>query len=228
MRKVLIGIGVYVAVMAALAIYCWHIWTFGTDTGTFSQIVSDAFGGFRDGPEQGTHFRFHWAPILATLWPIVALTHSALSLEIAQIVLTALAAIPLYLLVRAHADEGWLAVRCGLLALFYPPLAAVAFLEFHEIAFYAATAIALFWAADAARWGWFAILAVVAALIREEAWHHLLDFGQCVCRDRLALHATGPARVCSSVLRANRGIWRSPDSASRPRAQRRWGSTLGS
>ncbi|MEO6990637.1 MAG: DUF2079 domain-containing protein [Candidatus Baltobacteraceae bacterium] len=164
----LVGIVVYAAVMGGIAAYRWHIWTFGTDTGTFSQVVLDAFGGFRDGPEQGTHFRFHWAPMLATLYPLVALTRSALSLEFAQIALSALAAVPLYALVRAHASER-LAVACGLLALFYPPLVAVAFLEFHEIAFYAPVAIALFWAADRARWRAFAAFALVAVLIREEA-----------------------------------------------------------
>ncbi len=168
MRKLWIATFVYVAILGALALWRWHIWTYGTDTGTFAQIVADAFGGFRDGPEQGTHFRFHWAPLLATLYPLVALARSPLSLQFAQIVLIAATAFPLYGIVRGYAAEES-AFRAGLLALMYPPLAAVAFTEFHEIAFYPATALGLFWAADRRRWIAFAGLALASALIREEA-----------------------------------------------------------
>jgi uncharacterized membrane protein len=153
--------------MLALQAYRWHIWTFGTDLGTFSQAILDTPGGFRDGPETGTHFRFHWAPLMGTLYPILALTHSALSLEFAQVVLIGLCAFPMYALARAHAGER-LAVFCGLLPLFYPPLVAVAFLEFHEIAFYPAIAIALMWAADRERWAWFGVFAALGAIVREE------------------------------------------------------------
>jgi uncharacterized membrane protein len=52
--------------------------------------------------------------------------------------------------------------------LIYPPLVAVAFNEFHEIGFYPAIALALFWSADRERWGWFAALALASALVRED------------------------------------------------------------
>jgi uncharacterized membrane protein len=47
-------------------------------------------------------------------------------------------------------------------------LAAVAFLEFHEIVFYPAIAIALVWAADRERWIWFGVLTALGAIVREE------------------------------------------------------------
>jgi uncharacterized membrane protein len=168
MRRLWVCIILYVALQGALAAWRWHLWTFGTDTGTFAQVVASAFSGFRDGPEQGTHFRFHWAPLLAILYPLIALTRSPLALQFAQIVLISLSALPLYAVARAYVNERS-ALRYAALALVYPPLAAVAFGEFHEIAFYPVTALGLFWAADRARWGPFALLALAAVMIREEA-----------------------------------------------------------
>ncbi len=168
MRRLALAILAYVAVLCALAAWRWHIWTFGADSGTFAQVVANAFDAFVDGPEQGTHFRFHWAPLLATLWPVVTLGRSALLLQFAQIVLIAATAIPLYALARPYAGES-LAFAYASLALIYPPLAAVAFTEFHEIALYPVLALAIVWSAERARWGWFALFGVLAALVREEA-----------------------------------------------------------
>ena len=102
MRKLVVAFAVYVSVLGAIALWRWHVWSFGADTGTFTQVISDAFGGFRDGPEQGTHFRFHWAPLLATLYPLVALTRSPLSIQFAQIVLIGSSVFPLAALARAY------------------------------------------------------------------------------------------------------------------------------
>jgi uncharacterized membrane protein len=161
-------VGVVVFVMTILAIVRWNVWSYGTDTGTFAQIASNAFRGFTDGPEGGTHFRFHWSPILAVLWPIVAMTRTPLSIQIVQVVLIAATAIPLAAIVRAYAGDAW-ALRIAILALIYPPLLSASFEEFHELAFYPVTALALFWAADRARWIWFAFFALAAILIREDA-----------------------------------------------------------
>jgi len=167
-RRLRVAVFAYVVVLAVIATVRWHLWTFGADTGTFAQAIADAFGGFRDGPEQGTHFRFHWAPILVLLMPLVVVTRSPLSLQFAQIALIASTAFPLYAIARRYTSE----VRAGsyaTIALAYPPLIAVAFAEFHEIAFYPVVALGLIWAADASRWRWFAVFALAAVTIREEA-----------------------------------------------------------
>ncbi len=156
------------AVLGAAAAYRWHLWTYGTDTGTFAQVVADAFGGFRDGPEQGTHFRFHWAPIVALLWPLVALFRTPLVLQFAQTALIGASAFPLYALARRYLTERD-AVRVACVALLYPPLLAVGFTEFHEVAFYPVLALALIWAADQTRWTWFGLAALASALVREDA-----------------------------------------------------------
>lgn len=165
-----------VAILSAAAIARWHVWSYGDDLGTFAQVIDNAFHGFTDGPEAGTHFRFHWSPILATLWPIVALTRSALSLQFVQAILVALAALPLAAIVRSYSDESW-SFRVALLALIYPPLLAAAFLEFHALAFYPVLALALIWAADRARWSWFALFALLAIMVREDATIDLVVVG---------------------------------------------------
>jgi len=156
-----------VAVLAALAVIRWNVWSYGSDTGTFAQIALHAFAGFTDGPERGTHFHFHWSPILALLWPVVVLTRTPLSIQFVQIVLVAIAAVPLAAIVRTYAGPQW-AVRAGILALMYPPMLSAAFDEFHELALYPAAALSLMWAADRARWGWFALCALALVLIRED------------------------------------------------------------
>ncbi len=166
-RRLALALAAYVLVLGALAIWRWHIWTYGADTGLFTQAVSDTFGGLRDGPEEGTHFRFHWAPILATLWPLVAATHAPLTLQFAQIVLVGGSAIPLFAFARGYLGAR-IAGAVAVLLLLYPPLLAVAFTEFHEIAFYPAIYFALCWAADRARWRIFAVLALASTGVRED------------------------------------------------------------
>lgn len=153
--------------MSALAAYRWHIWSYGTDTGTFAQVALHAFSGFRDGPEDTTHFAFHWAPLLAVLYPFVATTRSPLSIQIVQAVAIGAGVFPFFAFLRRYADDD-LASRLALLALVYPPLAAVAFDEFHEIAFYPLLAFALVWALDAERPLIAAACAALAVLVREE------------------------------------------------------------
>lgn len=162
--------------MTALAVVRWNVWSYGSDTGTFAQVAINAWNGFGDGVEGGTHFRFHWSPILALLWPFVALTRSALSIQIVQVFLIAATAIPLAAIVRTYAGEAW-ATRCGILALLYPPLLANAFNEFHELAFYPVLALAMIWAADRARWLWFAIFSLALIAISENACVDLVVIG---------------------------------------------------
>jgi uncharacterized membrane protein len=168
MRRIALWYALYVVVLGALAAYRWHIWTYGTDTGTFAQVVASAFSGFRDGPEQGTHFRFHWAPLLSVLWPLVAVTRSGLALQLAQVALIGACIFPVYALVRRHLASPY-AETVAAIALIYPPLLAVGFDEFHEIAFYPVLALALVWAADSAKWSWFGFFAFASSLIREDA-----------------------------------------------------------
>ena len=206
-RRLLAATVLVVAVMTALAYVRWSIWSYGSDTGTFAQSILNAFAGFANSVEPGgTHLRTHWSPILALLWPLVAFTRSPLSIQIAQIVLVALSAVPLYAIVARHADERW-ALRCGVLALIYPPLLANAFGEFHELSFFPVTALGLVWAAGARRWWWFALFALAGATIREDACATLVVFGAVLAfagwrtsRRSYALAGSGLALLCLGAL----------------------------
>ena len=177
------------ALLCAAALVRWEIWSYGSDLGTFAQIVQNAFHGFTDGPEAGTHFRFHFSPILVLLWPLVALTHSPLVLQFVQAFLIVGTVFPLASIVRSYAGATW-GWRVGALALLYPPLISAAFLEFHELAFFPILALALIAAADRARWGWFALFALASVCIREDTTLDLAIVG-------LALGVIGCMRASS-------------------------------
>jgi uncharacterized membrane protein len=163
-------------VLAALACVRAKLWTYGSDTGTFAQIVHDAFGGMRNGVENGSHYRYHWSPSLALLWPLVALTRSALPLQIAQAAATVACAPLVAALARPYVGER-LAVRLGYVTLLYPPLLALGFDEFHELGLFTALVLGMFVAIDEGRWIWFAVCAVLVMGLREDAALTLIAFG---------------------------------------------------
>jgi uncharacterized membrane protein len=167
---------VYCVVMCGLAIVRWHVWSYGADTGTFTQIGRNAFRGFDNTSELGSHFAVHWAPILVVLYPFVAATHAGLAIQIVQVVTIGLGVFPFYSFLRRYADDG-LAATLACTALFYPPLLAVAFDEFHEIAFYPVLVFGMLWAIDAGRWRSASAFAFCALLVREEALIVLAAFG---------------------------------------------------
>lgn len=174
--RLAIWAGLEFAVLAVLAIVRVKFWTYGSDTGTFAQVVADAFGGMRNGIEAGSHFRYHWSPSLALLWPLVKLARSALPLQLVQAAATVACAPLLAALVRPYAGDA-IAQRLGILTLLYPPLLALGFDEFHELGLFSALVLALFVAADRGRWVWFAGCAAIAIGLREDAALTLIAFG---------------------------------------------------
>lgn len=167
---------VELAVLLALAIVRAKLWTYGSDTGTFAQIVGDALRGMRNGVEDGSHFRYHWSPSLALLWPLVAATRSALPLQFAQAFATVACAPLVSSLARPYLGPR-LARALGILTLLYPPLLALGFDEFHELGLFTPLALALVVSADRRRWIWFYVAAAVAIGLREDAAITLIFLG---------------------------------------------------
>ncbi len=163
-------------VLAALAVVRAKLWTYGSDTGTFAQIVADALRGMRNGVEAGSHFRYHWSPSLALLWPLVATTRSALPLQLVQAAATVLCAPLVASLARPYVGPN-LAHRLGLLTLLYPPLLALGFDEFHELGLFTPLVLALVCCADRRRWIGFGLCAIAAIGLREDAALTLVPFG---------------------------------------------------
>jgi uncharacterized membrane protein len=168
-------------VLAALAAVRAHDWSYGADTGTFVQIVLDAFGGMNNGVERTTHYRFHWSPTLVLLWPFLAATHSLWVLQTILAAATVACAPLLAAIARCGFNRGPLdastADRIGAVALVYPPLVAVGFGEFRDLGLLPALALAWWLALQRRSWPWVAVCAVLLAGLREDVCLELAIVG---------------------------------------------------
>ena len=182
--------------LAALAAVRAADWSYGADTGTFVQIVLDAFGGMHNGVEQTTHYRFHWSPTLVLLWPFLAATHSLWVLQVILAAATVACAPLLAAIARARGLERGIADRIGAVALVYPPLVAVGFGEFRDLGLLPALALGWWLAMHRRAWGWAAACALLLAGLREDVCLELaivgaaVGIGAALQRDR-ALAAAG-------------------------------------
>jgi uncharacterized membrane protein len=188
-RPLIIATLVAFVIIATLDVLRWNFWSYGADSGTFAQLITDTFGGMRDGIERGTHFRFHWSPVLALLWPLMTATHQVLALQFVQIAATVAVAPLAYALVEPRAGKR-AALLLAILTLVYPPLLAIGWGEFHEVGLFAPLALGLVVSADRKAWGWFAVCAVLACGIREDTTLELAIVGVALAiagwRSRLA------------------------------------------
>lgn len=155
------------AILLACAIVRTALWTYGSDTGTFTIAIMNVPQGMFDPLERASHFRFHWSPILALLYPLLALTHSVLALQIVQIIAVIGAVVAYYFLIERYVGKS-LASRCAIVALLYPALIGLAFSEFHELAFAPLFTFLALLALSARRWVWYAVCVVALLCIRED------------------------------------------------------------
>ncbi len=199
-RRLILWSLVAFAVLAGLAALRSADWSYGADTGTFVQIVLDAFGGMHDGVERTTHYRFHWSPTLALLWPLLAATHSVWALQAVLALATVACAPLLAAIARSGAGRGApapgsadrvgpaLADRIGAVALVYPPLVAVGFGEFRDLGLLPVLALGWWLALRRRAWRWAAVCAVLLAGLREDVCLELWIVGTAVAlgavRDR--------------------------------------------
>jgi len=136
------------------------------DFGIFAQTVSSAFGCFCN-PIEGSHWAFHFSPILYPVGVAVALAHSPLTLVALQAIAGALAAPPVYAIVRARSTRG-AARLAAIVVLLYPPLAGLVFGDFHENGFAPAAVAWTLYAFDAGMLGWALFGAVVTLAVKED------------------------------------------------------------
>jgi uncharacterized membrane protein len=208
-----IGTIVAFVVLCALAAVRAADWSYGADTGTFVQIVLDAFGGMHNGVEGTTHYRFHWSPTLVLLWPFLAMTHSVWVLQAILAAATVacaplLAAIARCGFARGRLDER-IAGRIGAVALVYPPLIAVGFGEFRDLGLLPPLALGWWLAVQRRSWSWVAVCALLLAGLREDVCVELAIVGVIVAlnsaragdREKLAaaLGSTAVALVSAAI-----------------------------
>lgn len=136
------------------------------DFGLFAQTVASAFGCFCN-PLEGSHWAFHFSPILYLAGVAVALVHVPLTLIVLQSVAGALCAPPVYAIVRARGDRTT-ARLAALVVWLYPPLAGLTFGDFHENSFAPAAVAWMLYAFDARKLGWTAACAALVLAVKED------------------------------------------------------------
>ena len=156
----------YTGLFTLLGAIRYHAHRNLVDFGIFAQTVASAFGCFCN-PIEGSHWAFHFSPILYLAGAVIAVWHSPYALIVMQSVACALVIPPIYALVVGRAGKPvarWVAVVVAL----YPALAGLAFVDFHENAFAPAAIVWMMWAFDCGRIVQAAIFALCAIAVKED------------------------------------------------------------
>lgn len=110
----------------------------------------------------------HVDPLLAALTPLFALWPAPETLLIAQAVLVSLGAVPAFLLGRRWLGDDRLALAVAAVYLLYPPVQWMTVTEFHPVALATPLLLGCVWAAVEGRLITLTVLAVLAALGKEQ------------------------------------------------------------
>lgn len=133
-RFLWIGCFLYAVLLTSLGTLKYDVHRNLVDFGIFAQTAASAFGCFCN-PIEGSHWAFHFSPVLYAVGVAVALVRSPLTLIALQAIAGALVAPPVYALVRRAREDVSTARLAAVTAWFYPPLAGLIFGDFHENGF---------------------------------------------------------------------------------------------
>lgn len=136
------------------------------DLGIFAQTAASAFGCFCNTVE-GSHWSFHYSPILYIAGALMRVWPSALALIALQAVAGALTIPPVYGLVERYTDRRTARLAAAVVFL-YPPLAGVIFNDFHENGLAPAAVSWLLWAFDGGSIVWTLIFAALTLAVKED------------------------------------------------------------
>src|ERR1700722_4437004 len=98
LRRVWLIAAAYGVVLFGLGVDRYATYRAGADLGLFVQSIATVFQGFGNTMERGSHFTYHFSPILYLCAPFLLATHSALALTALQALAGALVLPPLYLI----------------------------------------------------------------------------------------------------------------------------------
>ena len=136
------------------------------DFGIFQQTAASAFGCFCN-PLEGSHWAYHFSPILYAAGLAVAIVPSPLTLVALQAMAGALCAPPVYGVVRPRAGVATARLaRC--VVWLYPPLAGLIFGDVHENGFAPAAVAWTLYAFDAGALGWAVAGALLTLAVKED------------------------------------------------------------
>jgi uncharacterized membrane protein len=137
------------------------------DFGIFTQTAASAFGCFCN-PIEGSHWAFHFSPILYAGGIAVGLVHSPLTLVALQAAAAALVAPPIYALALRAGGDVTTARLAAVVIWLYPPLAGLVFGDVHENGVAPAAIAWTLYAFDAGRLAWAFFFALVALAVKED------------------------------------------------------------
>jgi uncharacterized membrane protein len=166
-RFLWLGCLLYAALFSCLGWWKYAVHRNLVDFGIFAQTITSAFGCFCN-PIEGSHWAYHFSPILYPVAVIVAVAHSPLTLIALQAIAGALVAPPVYALVLRARNEVAVARLAAIVAWLYPPLAGLIFGDFHENGFAPAAVAWMLYAFDAGLLGWTVALAILTLSIKED------------------------------------------------------------
>ncbi len=196
------GCAAYAALFTFLGAVKYAVHRNLVDFGIFQQTAASAFGCFCN-PLEGSHWAFHFSPILYAWGLAIALFPSPVTLIALQAIAGALCAPPVYAIVRARSDPS-VARLAALVVWLYPPLAGLIFGDAHENGFAPAAVAWTLYAFDAGRLGWAGLFAVLTLAVKEDQAAFMAFAGICGAvayrhdRARLRL-ALGVAIVSAAV-----------------------------
>jgi uncharacterized membrane protein len=167
LRRVWLLAAGYAVVLFLLGADRFITYRAGADLGLFTQSIATVFRGFSNTVERGSHFTFHFSPILYLCAPFLLLFHSPLALTALQAIGGALAIPPVYLIARKRLPEA-LSFTIACVTALYPPLVGVTFTDFHENGFATAATLWLIWALDVKNFRLAALFLVVTLSIKED------------------------------------------------------------
>ena len=156
----------YAALFTALGAWRYAVHRNLVDFGIFAQSLRTNFFCLCN-PIEGSHWAFHFSPILAIPMLLLHIWNSPLVLVLVQSAACALVVPAVYALV-AHRSDARTAALAAWISALYPPLAGLAFVDFHENAFAPAAVLWLFWALDTRRFRLAALFAIVALGVKED------------------------------------------------------------
>ena len=160
------GTALYAAVYFALGAIRYSAHANYVDLGIFTQTAVNAFGCFCNAIE-GSHWAFHFSPILYVAGALIRVWPSPLALVALQAVAGALTIPPIYGLVFRRSDRAT-ARLAGTVVFLYPPLAGAIFNDFHENGLAPAAIAWLLWAFDGGYAGWTTVCALIALSVKED------------------------------------------------------------
>jgi len=168
----------------------------------------------------GSHFGVHFSPTLLVLAPLYSLWPNPQVLLASQALAIALVPVPVYALLAPKVGRV-AAVLFGIAAVAMTGLMWTGPTDFFDANFLPVLVLAMVWAMERRRWGWFAIFALAALGVREEfgvtlvfvgAWALLRGYGWKTAAAIAALGMVWFAVVLSLVIPAfsSPGMWTDP------------------